>query len=425
VPKTENQSTVKKNQKKHTKVDKYIYCTKRGNSYRYTVTFRRDGQVFIDTATYKSKEDGAKWAKTRRVELWIEADQRRPSVPVKEQPVEHPDKASMREIFRVYRQEKLPTLSGESVDSSRLNKLDSWFGALKLGQLNYQCLDSWKKARLCGEYGFGRQVRNQGKTGQLTKHQKRYRKQKGESVPVATYSLVSSQTVRHELVLLRRTVQFYFIYMGWKSSYGEWLAGQYLMNINLPTKAKARVQRLSDEAINKILAKMPTKEAQVAIRLAIGTTLRRSEILSLRWEDIQRGKDGANAVIKLRSPGEDKKTKTHEREVPLFKHILQVLDQLIVKKQEGKIFTYSASGLSQAWRRAADAAGYPQVRLHDCRREGISRLVDANFPIDHVIEFSGHSDIRTLREHYVKPDASRLASVEASTKILGGISGAI
>jgi integrase len=73
----------------------------------------------------------------------------------------------------------------------------------------------------------------------------------------------------------------------------------------------------------------------------------------------------------------------------------------------GPLFSITPSGISQAIRRAADRAGLYDVRLHDLRREGISRLLElleASF--EDVCLFSGHSDMQVLKDHYARASAS-------------------
>ena len=66
----------------------------------------------------------------------------------------------------------------------------------------------------------------------------------------------------------------------------------------------------------------------------------------------------------------------------------------------------TASGISQALRSAADRAGLYHVRLHDGRREGISRLIETcDLTLETIKVFSGHADIATLQRHYAQPDA--------------------
>jgi integrase len=136
-------------------------------------------------------------------------------------------------------------------------------------------------------------------------------------------------------------------------------------------------------------------------QFAVMTTLRRSEVCSLRWEDL----DLEKCIIVLRKPGHFK-SKTHTREVPLLPPSIQILTKLGIQKV-GPLFSITPSGISQAIRRAADRAGLYDVRLHDLRREGISRLLElleASF--EDVCLFSGHSDMQVLKDHYARASAS-------------------
>ena len=100
---------------------------------------------------------------------------------------------------------------------------------------------------------------------------------------------------------------------------------------------------------------------------------------------------------------------------------IEILQKLEPQKK-GSIFLITAHDSSKTWRSAADKAKIYDVRLHDCRREAISRLSETcRLMIQEIVLFSGHSDIRTLEKHYLhlKSDlmASRLAELPEAKKM--------
>jgi integrase len=105
-----------------------------------------------------------------------------------------------------------------------------------------------------------------------------------------------------------------------------------------------------------------------------------------------------------------RKTKVHERDVPLLPGAIKILRDLQPQKR-GLIFPMPATDLSHGWRNAADKAEIYDARLHDCRREAISRLVETcRLTVHEVVLFSGHSDIRTLERHYLRLDPAVMAA---------------
>ena len=384
-------------------VERNIYCEKRGDSLRIVVQVsphpKKSISVSTDDAAY---ERGLVWARQERDALRDAKKGKSPSaapvIPEARLPLAFlPGEILIRDILDNYRQHRLEKLAGSAEERSRLNNLERWFGHLKLGQLPPSFIEDWKSKRLAGLLGSGR-VR---KTD-MTKHQRHYRKYHSASdappLPPQQIAEVSPQTVRHEIMLLRRATTAYFKEKQLLHAYGGWLTSLAIMTVELPERPDPRETRLADEPLEAVLRAMNNREHQCYVLLAISTTLRRGELCTLMWEDVNL----ENSEIKLRAPGHYSKTKVKPRAVPLMPAAVAVLKKLGPRKS-GRLFSMTAGGYSQAWRRAADKAGCPDVRLHDMRREGISRLIElVEAPLETVVAFSGHSDTKILQQHYVK-----------------------
>ena len=425
-----------------TKIESNIYVETRGQATRFIVAVY---PIPKDSATFLDHAKGLLWAQRRRVELLEQKAGIRSAKaphgaifqpgsyynPVGVQSTFDPAAISMSAILEYFREHKLGKLGGKGPESSRLKQLQECFGGYRLGQLNSPVVSAWQAKRRSGLLGSGRNP-NRSKLTQneqdterkragagallestspcilkfpLTKHQRYALKKKGSLVPDAEVFPVSTQTVRHELMLLRRAIQIYFIDNQFMLQYGPWLNTLHIMTMKLPEQAKARSRRFSDAEIRAIVAELSSEVQKTAVLFALLTSLRCSELVSLRWEDLKL----QNLTIVLREPGHLQASKTSEREVPLLSLAIEVLQRIGVQAR-GKIFPLSASGLSQAWRRAADRAGVYDGRLHDCRRESISRLVETcGLGVEKVIMFSGQSDITTVQKHYLHLDAGRIA----------------
>jgi len=381
------------------KVEKNIYVELRSGAVRFVVEVSplpKSSSTF-DVSQF---DFGLRWARRRRVEL---LEQKSQSTPVAPPPMPTiasgltPADITVHDVLANYRLRELPKLAGAASDSSRLKRLDEWFGHLTLGQLDYDILDRWKADREAGLLGAGRAS---GST--LTKHQRYYRKKAGQGLPLDTLVLPSAQTVRHEITLMRRALIAYFRAFKLNQAYGTWLHSQYIMELPLPNKPEPRDTRVEEDAFAALITELDDTLQQAFVKFSVMTTLRRTEICSLRWEDVNLKKN----VITLRAPGHLKKSKTHTREVPLLPPAIQILQKLGLANN-GPIFNISPSGITQAVRRAADRAGLHDVRLHDLRREGISRLVELlEASLEDVMVFSGHSDREVLQRHYLQQRAN-------------------
>ena len=447
---------------KSKKVDKNIYVESRSGAYRFTVAVY-PLEKETRTVSPDDYDAGLLWARTCRVELLTKKVANKNGVPLvdallpssaisltMQDAVIVPGAIRMQAIFDSYREVELCKLAGEGPQAGRLRKLEEWFGHLTLDELDAKRVQNWLQRRLCGLLGSGRNpdrslapkeqfltkverqlsVQGAGQQGDdevlakpLTKHQKHWRKKQainhGSELAVEEVFPVSTQTARHELVLLRKAITAYFGSTNLMLPHRGWLKSQYVLTMGLPEKAEARSRRVSDEEIEAIFKQFKPNEMKSAIALALLTTLRRSELMSLRWEDV----DLSKSIVRLRRPGHkklnlqipehQKKSKTTAREVPLLPGAVILLQNLGMKKT-GLIIPFAPSSFSQAWRRAADRAGIFDARLHDCRREAISRLIEL-FKLDlaSVAVFSGHADLVTLHKYYVRISPVTLASTLA------------
>lgn len=147
------------------------------------------------------------------------------------------------------------------------------------------------------------------------------------------------------------------------------------------------------------------------VLLSLNTGLRRGELFSLKWHDV-------NLQAKnLTVAGEVTKT-TETRHVPLNSEALSTLEKW--RKQHprkvGYVFPGQDGGrmtdVKTAWIELLKNAGVEDFRWHDMRHDFASRLVMAGVPLNTVRDLLGHSDIKmTLRYAHLAPD-SKAAAVE-------------
>jgi len=338
-----------------------------------------------------------------------------------------PGEFSVDQILAAYEADQAAKLACQSEASSRLRNLRRWFGHLRLKDLSRHVILAWTGRRLAGELGAGRGTgRERPGTGATvaTKDMRRRARIAGRTIaPLSNThpAPVSTQTVRHELGYLRRAVRSFFQREELADKHEVWLGAQPIMLVALPEQAAPRDRRVSDAELRRILARMRSPVARFAVMFAIATGLRRAEVVRLCWEDL----DARRRVIRLRrppsaagsvaKPGRNQahrtkpETKTHERSVPLTPLAMEVLVRYGVRER-GRIFPLAAESFTQAWRRAADREGIVDARLHDCRREAVSRLVDEfDLPVEKVALFTGHKDLAVLQRHYLRPSPERLA----------------
>ncbi|MCM3562866.1 tyrosine-type recombinase/integrase [Hydrogenophaga intermedia] len=306
---------------------------------------------------------------------------------------------------------------------SRAKRLRSYFGAMTLAEVTGAAIKRYIEARLQGELGLGRSRFAAYATKNREYQRNRRRRQRG--IPIVprrlSQDLPNPGSVRHELKLLRQAVKAYAVRSdAIRERIGTYVMTHPIVTCALPNAGEPRKRRISDDELTRILKKMKCPRKRAAILLGIYTSLRRSEVVSLRGEDI----DWAERVVRLRPPMEPdperpgqlrkkRKTKTVERDVPLVPEALDLLETLAPPAQ-GRIFQFAATSLTQAFGRAAEAAGVRNVRVHDGRREALSWLHDVHgLTLEQLTLFSGHTEVKTLQKHYFQPSAAKLAAALA------------
>ena len=152
-----------------------------------------------------------------------------------------------------------------------------------------------------------------------------------------------------------------------------------------------RLGRVLDEAAVNGGA---TPEAIVAIRLLILTGCRRSEILGLRWDDVDLGA----RELHLRD------TKTGPRVVPLSPSAVQLLAGLPRSSGSRWVIPGRKPGthmvrLGNAWRLLRKRAGLHDVRLHDLRHSFASSALALGESLPMIAKLLGHRQIASTARY--------------------------
>ncbi|WP_313872821.1 site-specific integrase [Rugamonas sp. DEMB1] len=158
-----------------------------------------------------------------------------------------------------------------------------------------------------------------------------------------------------------------------------------------PNKPRGRDRRVTAAEIAKIIEATESTELRTIIVLAVETGMRRNELASLVWEEVDLKKQTAHLP----------KTKTDvPRTVPLSKTAIKALKNFAPRK-EGRIFTLQAESMSQAFERACEAhrANIVGVRFHDMRHEATSRLFEKGLNVMEVATITGHKTLDMLKRY--------------------------
>ena len=132
--------------------------------------------------------------------------------------------------------------------------------------------------------------------------------------------------------------------------------------------------------------------------LAIETAMRRGEILSLRWEDINY--QTRTAYLSLTKNGES-------RRVPLSTRAIETL-QSLPRSIDGRVLPINFAALETNFKRARDRAGLTDLRIHDLRHTAATRLSEKLPNLLELSAVTGHKSLAMLKRYY-HPNAEQLA----------------
>ena len=130
---------------------------------------------------------------------------------------------------------------------------------------------------------------------------------------------------------------------------------------------------------------------QKIVPFALFSTRRQEEITLLRWDDL----DGDRILVRdMKHPG-DKRGNDVYCELP--SEALAILNSM--PRDGERILPYSTDAISAAFTRACRILGIEDLRFHDLRHEGISRLFEMGRTIPQVAAVSGHRSWTSLKRY--------------------------
>ena len=188
-----------------------------------------------------------------------------------------------------------------------------------------------------------------------------------------------------------------------------------------PYSMRRRERFLSDEEFRRLGGTLRDAEADgsvwppalAAIRLLMLTGCRKSEILNLRWDDL----DHTAGELRLRD------AKTGPRMVPLTTPARRVLDG--IERSEGNPWVFPGrNGASRPldittyWKRIRARAGLDDVRIHDLRHSYASRALALGEGLTAIGKLLGHAKVSTTARYaHLMRDAEKAAAARVGDSI--------
>lgn len=249
--------------------------------------------------------------------------------------------------------------------------LKAFFGKYSLAGITPELVATYRDKRLAGED----------------------RGNEGEPKPRA------GNTVRLELALIGHL--FTIAIKGW----GLGLAYNPVLNIRRPAPGAGRNRRLTDTEESHLFELVDGHSNPMLgwiVRIAVETAMRSSEITCLRKSQV----DLAKRVVRLLET-----KNTMPRTVPLSKRATELFKAAVANParpkdcdlvffgepgRDGKRRPYN---FNKTWLAIKEQAGLKDLRFHDLRHEGVSRLVEAGLSDQEVSAISGHKSMQMLKRY--------------------------
>jgi len=201
-------------------------------------------------------------------------------------------------------------------------------------------------------------------------------------------SVAPSTTVR-ELAILSHVLEV---------AIRDWdlpLAKNVVKLVRRPVIRNERSRRLSGDEEQRLLDGCDGGQIpyfKTLLVLAIETGMRRGELLGLRWSDISHNRRVITLAMTKNGSG---------REVPLSQRAFDALMDWKSRADVDRstVFPMTAGALEQAWRRLLARSNVKELRFHDLRHEGVSRLFERGLNMIEVSSISGHKELRMLKRY--------------------------
>lgn len=178
--------------------------------------------------------------------------------------------------------------------------------------------------------------------------------------------------------------------------------------VNLHKKREFRLSTEDEEKLIKALNEYSNPELKQIVLLSLLTSMRRSEIITLKWEQVH--EDFIQLyVTKSKKP----------RKVFLTKQAKELIEQ--IPKKDDRLFHFTIGGFEGSFAKFLEKNSLTHLRFHDFRRESISRFIE-HFGRDSsvlVTEILGFQSIAKFEELYTKNRVQEVTDEESLKRHVG------
>ena len=349
-----------------------IACQKRkrksGNVYRYVVTVRKKYFSATESLTFPDKASGRAWAKA------VEQEMLEQSVNAEQDTL---------------RYESAKSRSGDITLNQYLEaycrKVESLRKESQISYRDMQAIKFWQRSWLAEKRS--KEITSDMLIDLLD--------ERLEKVTPATNHLYVS-VLRRALDFQKRVGLFFRRFITddlmkelWKLK----LVGKSKEDDTRPTEHQVYLLYKDFlDGYNKPQGKVPYHHLML---FSIYSAFREGEICSIRYSDL----DMAHGEVIIRDRKDPKKKYGNHQKVPLCPVCLEIIAMQPRIEGDDRIFPFKAQTVSTRFSEHTKALGFPELRFHSFRHEGISRFFEQKMSIPEVAIRSGHRTWDNLRRY--------------------------
>ncbi|MBF4178896.1 tyrosine-type recombinase/integrase [Lelliottia nimipressuralis] len=197
-------------------------------------------------------------------------------------------------------------------------------------------------------------------------------------------------------------------------------ARAYMFKVGIAGQSSKRNRRPTSEEVDLLYAELKKREPKAVsgipltdiFMFSILSCMRVGEVCRIKWDDV----DYKNKSVIVRDRKDPRKKLGNHMIVPLLGGAWDIIE---AQKKTGElIFPFRSSNISYVFQLAKKELGIKDLRYHDLRREGASRLFELGFSVEEVAQVTGHKNLQTLwtvyREIYPQTLHDRFDALTAS-----------
>tara|TARA_R110002033_G_scaffold47816_1_gene93433 strand:- start:1548 stop:2612 length:1065 start_codon:yes stop_codon:yes gene_type:complete len=185
---------------------------------------------------------------------------------------------------------------------------------------------------------------------------------------------------------------------------------ELLHSQNLIGKSQRRSRRPTSNEIERLKVGLNERASKRAAHIpyvdlldfSILSCMRVGEVCRIRWDDV----DEAQKAVTVRDRKDPRKKAGNHMIVPLLGGAWEILQKQ--PRNDERVFPFNERSVAAGFQRVRNELGIEDLRYHDLRREGASRLFEKGYSIDEVAQVTGHRNINTLWQVYTELFPKRL-----------------